>query len=50
LIGILIGNEKATPYLLVGLPFILIGLFFMLYGEYLLRLIGKKAVSNCEIP
>jgi len=42
LIGILIGNEKATPYLLVGLPFILIGLFFMLYGEYLLRLIGKK--------
>lgn len=42
LLGILIGNEEATPYLLIGLPFILIGLFFMLYGEHFLRRIGKR--------
>ncbi|MGQ9617249.1 MAG: EamA family transporter [Spirochaetota bacterium] len=42
LLGILIGNEEATPYLLIGLPFVLTGLFFMLYGEYLLKRIGNR--------
>lgn len=46
LIGILIGNEKANPYLFLGLPFILAGLFFMLYGDHFLKRIGRIKVTS----
>jgi len=42
-LGLVLGNETAAPYLLIGLPLILIGLTVMLYGETLLRrLRGRK--------
>ena len=45
LLGFFIGDEKAVPFLIVGLPFILCGLFLMLYGEHVLNYIKKKKSS-----
>jgi drug/metabolite transporter (DMT)-like permease len=33
LLGLFLGDEKAVPFLVVGIPFICFGLVFMLYGE-----------------
>ncbi|MCD6121007.1 MAG: EamA family transporter [Spirochaetales bacterium] len=49
LLGLLIGNETAAPYLFAAMPLILLGLAIMLYGEKLFKFqingINKKKKS-----
>jgi drug/metabolite transporter (DMT)-like permease len=49
LLGILLGNEKPVPFLLIGFPLILAGLVFMLYGQTLFdRIRGKGAKADAK--
>jgi drug/metabolite transporter (DMT)-like permease len=42
LLGLILGQETATPNMAFGFPLILVGLTVMLYGEPLMRIPGKR--------